>query len=177
MKTEAKRSKRTQSKEAVRSVIPGHSLHDHLAYWLHRLSASVLDKFERKLHELGITYAQWLIMLSIYRDNARTPKDLASYISIDAAAVSRGASRLLAKGLIRKVPHATDKRSVSLELTKKGVDILEQTLPICEEQEVLWTSSLSKDQLDNFVATLHKLLEDQNIKPTGSVWNRLHHKR
>lgn len=155
---------------AEAAALPDNGLHDHLAFWLHRLSASVLSKFENSLLKLGVTVAQWQIMISIYHGEASTPKDLAAFIGIDAAAVSRGAARLLAKGLIKKTPHPEDRRSIHLTLTAKGLKLLNVTRDICEEQEALWKSSMSAQQQQAFIATLHQLLEFQEITPTGKVW-------
>lgn len=155
---------------AEATTAPENGLHDHLAFWLHRLSASVLSKFENSMQQHGITVAQWQILLSIYHEDATTPKDLAAYIGIDAAAVSRGAARLLAKGLVKKNPHPDDRRSIHLALTAKGLKLLKVTLAISEEQEALWKSPMTTQQHQAFISTLHQLLEFQQLTPTGKVW-------
>ncbi|MCI2810992.1 MarR family winged helix-turn-helix transcriptional regulator [Eoetvoesiella caeni] len=170
LKKKAASDSGNQPFNADAATAPESGLHDHLAFWLHRLSASVLSKFENSLLKLGVTVAQWQIMISIYHEDATTPKDLAAYIGIDAAAVSRGATRLLAKGLVKKTPHPEDRRSIHLALTAKGLKLLKVTLAIGEEQDALWKSSMTAQQEHAFVSTLRQLLEFQEITPTGNVW-------
>ena len=47
-------------------------LSDHAAYSLHRLSRSVLARFDGRLSDLGITVAQFMVMLVIYNDDGTT---------------------------------------------------------------------------------------------------------
>lgn len=147
-----------------------HASHDHIAFWLHRLSAAVLNKFEKELVQRNVTYAQWQIMITIYRQKGSTPKEIAAYLAVDAAAISRGAQRLLDKSFLKKVVDNEDRRSVRLMLTQTGEQVMHDTLAICELQEELWLSQLTPEKKQMFIQILYELLCTQDIEPTGAVW-------
>lgn len=145
-------------------------LHDFLAHWLHRLSGSVLRTFEGKLKEFGITEAQWVILCTIYRGNADTPRTIADYIGVDSGSVSRSVDRLVAKNMLRKVPHEEDGRSITLALTPAQIPVIETLMLVACEQEQDWRSALTNQEMRTFASLMEKLLEHQNVTPGGRFW-------
>jgi DNA-binding MarR family transcriptional regulator len=134
-------------------------LHGYTAFWLHRLSAEVLGRFESKLKDYDVTHAQWLILNVLYCETANVPLVIAKVIGIDAAAISRGADRLIEKGLVDKRANPGDNRSVTLALTKLGYAVMNETIAIADEQEKAWQACLSKSERLQFSETLNKLLK------------------
>lgn len=57
---------------------------------------------------------------------AITPKDLADSINMTTGAVTAISSRLVEAGLLRRVGHPSDRRSLLLELTPQGNEIMER---------------------------------------------------
>jgi DNA-binding MarR family transcriptional regulator len=65
---------------------------------------------------------------------------------------------LVRKGLVRRRPSTEDRRRVVLELTKKGVTLIEKLLPQVWSGVSATTSALSKTEKDTLERLLKKLL-------------------
>jgi DNA-binding MarR family transcriptional regulator len=138
-------------------------LSDHTAYWLHRLSRSVLARFDGQLSELGITVAQFMVMLVIDSAEGTTPQNLSKYIDVDKGSITRIIDRLVAKGqVVRRAIHG-DRRVVSLELTKDGERLMKKLLKIADEEDNTWLSVLSVSEMTELKRLLGKLLTAQGI--------------
>jgi DNA-binding MarR family transcriptional regulator len=138
-------------------------LSDHTAYWLHRLSRSVLARFDGQLNELGITAAQFMVMLVIYSMEGMTPQNLSKYIDVDKGSITRIIDRLVAKGQVVRRAIRGDRRVVALELTKEGQKLMTKLLKIADDEDNAWLSVLSVAEMTAFRKLLGKLLTAQGI--------------
>jgi DNA-binding MarR family transcriptional regulator len=138
-------------------------LTDHTAYWLHRLSRSVLARFDGRLSELGITVAQFMVMLVIYTDEGMTQQNLSKYIDVDKGSITRIIDRLVAKGQVARRAIRGDRRAVALELTKDGERLMKKLLKIADEEDNAWLNILSVAELRELKRLMGKLLTAQGI--------------
>lgn len=147
------------------------STYSFLAYWLHRLSAEVMKRFETALSEYGVTVAQWNMLLLLHRFEANSPRAISDLAGIDAGAVSRAIDRLCSKGLVERIHDQEDGRSVRIALTPAGKALMKPTLEIAIEQDLYWTESM-KDLSRQDLATLFR-----DILVTDPLKNQLDPKR
>jgi len=87
---------------------------------LNRVRAELVEALDRELAPFEITSAQFVILGSLVSGDADSASALCKEISYDPGAMTRMIDRLELKGLIRRLPHADDRRRVSLELTPNG---------------------------------------------------------
>ena len=146
-------------------------LQDYYAYWLHRLSGAVLQKFERALAQREVTHAQWYVLITVFRKDANTPQSIAKFLEIDIGSVSRVIDRLVSKGLLVKAPHEEDRRSVFLELTRDGEETISALASIADVQDSEWRACLTRDEVRSLTMILHKLLMAQGLTPMGRIWS------
>lgn len=135
-----------------------HDLKDDIGYWLNRLRMQVHQSFEARLQVYEITIAQWCILLALYNESAASITELAKFIEVDKASVSRVVERLLTKELLTHQP-GNDRRSGHVQLTPKGlalVPILIQAAEANEQQFFGYLTSREKEQLRQL---FHKLFE------------------
>ncbi|MEZ0091904.1 MarR family winged helix-turn-helix transcriptional regulator [Streptacidiphilus sp. EB129] len=121
-------------------------LHDHLGYWLRRLSDEVHGRFERQLAEHGVTVAQWAVLITVYRGDATTTREVSRYVDIDVGAVSRLVDRLIAKDLISREPDPDSKRVLRLTLTDQGRDLAPRLAEIADRNDAHFFAALTADQ-------------------------------
>ncbi|MFH8336350.1 MarR family winged helix-turn-helix transcriptional regulator [Streptomyces sp. AM6-12] len=121
-------------------------LRDHLGYWLRRLSDEVHGRFERELAEHDVTVSQWAVLISLYRGDATTTREVARYMGIDAGAVSRLVDRLAAKGLTTREPDPASRRTVRLTLTDAGRDLAPKLAKIADRNDAHFFAALEPDQ-------------------------------
>jgi len=93
---------------------------------LSRVKAEMLAALDRelaadkRLAPLEMSAAQYIIMANLAGPEPKSASDLCKGISYDAGAMTRMLDRLEAKGLIRRMRSAQDRRLMHLELTDEG---------------------------------------------------------
>jgi DNA-binding MarR family transcriptional regulator len=93
---------------------------DSVGYMITRLRASLFASVDREVASWGISSAQGAILIYIAHGRAERAADLAREHNYDTGSLTRMIDRLVKKGLLRRVPHANDRRAVTLELTAAG---------------------------------------------------------
>ncbi|MGJ5749062.1 MarR family winged helix-turn-helix transcriptional regulator [Streptomyces puniciscabiei] len=132
-------------------------LRDHLGYWLRRLSDEVHGRFERELAEHDVTVSQWAVLITLYRGDATTTREVARYMDIDAGAVSRLVDRLAAKGLMTREPDPASRRTLRLVLTDAGRDLAPKLAEIADRNDAHFFAGLEpvqRRQLENWIRHL-----------------------
>ena len=93
---------------------------DSVGYMITRLRASLFAAVDREVAAWGISSAQGAILIYIAHGRAERAADLAREHNYDTGSLTRMLGRLVGKGLLRRVPHADDRRAAKLELTAAG---------------------------------------------------------
>jgi len=81
---------------------------------------SMSDALDEELEPLGITSAQFVILVMLADADADSASNLCRSASYDQGAMTRMIDRLERKGLVRRVRSPSDRRRVNLELTPEG---------------------------------------------------------
>lgn len=154
---------------SMNKEIPTNGLYDHTGYWLRRLSNLIHQTFEHVLAEHDVTVAQWNVLVAIHHGDAITPFDLARFIDIDTGAVTRLVDRLVEKRLLKRLPDPTDRRSVRLQLTSKGYELVPKLVQIADENDKRFFGSLTSAEHQQLKELISMLLADHGIS-TSSSW-------
>ena len=93
---------------------------ESIGYLLKRLRSHLDRAVDNEMAELGLTDVQWGPLLLLHYGMGNTAAELARTICADTGAMTRLLDRLEAKGLVRRVPSAQDRRVVELELTPES---------------------------------------------------------
>ncbi|GHE08469.1 MarR family winged helix-turn-helix transcriptional regulator [Streptomyces alanosinicus] len=131
-------------------------LHDHLGYWLRRLSDEVHGRFEAELDRHDVTVSQWGVMVSVFHGHDTT-KAVAAHMDIDPGAVSRLVDRLAGKGLIRREPDPASRRTVRLVLTERGRTLVPELAELADRNDAHYFGSLDagrRRQLEEWIRNL-----------------------
>lgn len=144
-------------------ILQTSGLHDHTGYWLRRLSNMVHHSFELALADYGVTVAQWNVLVAIFKGDATTPFDLARFIDIDTGAVTRLVDRLVEKQLLVRIPDTEDRRSIRLELTAKGQQLVPQLVQRADANDRRFFAALTPDEHRQLKALMGKLLVANDI--------------
>ncbi len=87
---------------------------------------------DRALAPIGLTHAQYVMLASLYgmERAGRVPsqRELADHTGLEALYVSKLARSLDADGLIQRTRDAADTRTMRLELTDKGREIIQPAI-------------------------------------------------
>ena len=93
---------------------------DSVGYMITRLRASLFASVDREVAAWGISSAQGAILIYIAHGSASRAADLAREHNYDTGSLTRMIDRLVKKGLLKRVPHAEDRRAATLELSAAG---------------------------------------------------------
>lgn len=139
-------------------------LHDHLGYWLRRLSDEVHSRFETELARHGVTVSQWGVMIGVFHGQDTT-KAVASHMDIDPGAVSRLVDRLVAKNLIRREPDPASRRTVRLVLTDEGRALVPVLAEIADRNDAHYFGSLDAPQRRRLETWIRGLVGEAHPAP------------
>ena len=109
-------------------------------------------------HNISEVGFRTLTMLYAHLDTGINPSDLSEASGETRTNMTRICDDLVRKGLIRRRPSTEDRRRIVLELTKKGVALIEKLLPQVWTGVSATTSALSQTEKDTLERLLKKLL-------------------
>ncbi len=133
---------------------------DSPTYLMRRLTVALAQEVERRLEPHGLTSAQWLPLLKIFKGEASTAAELARLTFLDAGAVTRMLDRLEDKGLLRRVRSAQDRRVVHLELTPQGRATAEKIPAILCDVQNAHLRGFQRAEVDTLKLLLHRMLDN-----------------
>jgi len=134
------------------------SLQQFLPYRLsalaNRISQSLAAKYSKRF---GINVHEWRILAALGEEGELTAVAITNRIAMDKVTVSRAVKRLIEKGLIIKCLDINDQRSHELALSKNGLTMYLQLVPIALEHEKTLTANLSKKEKSDLLKLLKTL--------------------
>jgi MarR family transcriptional repressor of emrRAB len=124
------------------------------------LSSQLGYHLGRKVRPHGINEVGFrtLTMLYAQLDTGINPSDLSDASGETRTNMTRICDELVRKGLVRRRPSKEDRRRVVLELTKKGVTLIEKLLPQVWSGMSAIASSISPAEKNTLERLLKKLL-------------------
>lgn len=125
-------------------------------YAASRLTTKIYTPF---LEELGITYPQYLVMLTLWQFQEQSVKSIGERLFLESNTLTPLLKRLEQKDLIQRIRSKTDERTVMISLTQTGMNLKEQALEVPKKiVESFHDSTISEEEILSFQKTLFKLL-------------------
>ena len=149
----------TSQKENSRAI----PAQGHLGYWIGSLSSAVRKGLSEELESFGVTPSQWVILEAAFDGNANTLTGLAGIIPIDAAAISRQLDKLTDKGLVRRRRLRSDRRTVRIELTKTGRELVPKLVPRVQANNAKFLTGISREEQSALMDVVQRML--RNAEP------------
>ena len=115
---------------------------------------------EEELAQFDVTPAQWAILEAASGGEANTLTALARIIPVDAAAISRQLDKLQKNGLVRRRRLRSDRRTVRIELTEAGRDLVPRLTPCVQANNVMFLSGVSAEEQAAFTEIIQKILRN-----------------
>ena len=135
-------------------------------YWITRLARSMERDFEKHLEPLGITRGAFAVLSAIDQDNKTKPAELAAFLRIDGAAVTRYLERVENQGLIERKLSATDRRSIDINLTADGRRAVRHGSAGSRATNEKFTAGLTVAEVDRFISVLQTMLSKSDVAVT-----------
>ncbi|CCH90468.1 Organic hydroperoxide resistance transcriptional regulator, MarR family [Modestobacter italicus] len=133
---------------------PSVALDDQLCFALYAASRAVTARYRPMLERLGLTYPQFLVLMSLWEHDDQSVREISDRLELDSGTMSPLLKRLDAAGLVTRERSAADERRVRVRLTDAG-RALEQ--PACDVSAMM-INALDLDVAE-FTALKHQLEE------------------
>jgi DNA-binding MarR family transcriptional regulator len=117
----------------------------------------IFDRIGRLLRPLNVSAAGGLV-LGILRDHgAMSPSELGERLIVTRATVTGLLDSLERRGFVKRETNPADRRSLMVEITPDGLDVLQALRTLIHRHEHSWMSSFSEAELGAYIATLHRI--------------------
>ncbi len=126
-----------------------------------RAQQLLIARFNEALRPFGLTFARYeaLMLLLFSRTGALPLGKIGERLQVHPTSVTSIVDGLEADGLVRRVPHESDRRATLAEITKDGRRAAESATEILND-EAFFTQPLTTDELDGITTTIEKLRRD-----------------
>ncbi|MFU8778129.1 MAG: MarR family winged helix-turn-helix transcriptional regulator [Roseovarius sp.] len=124
---------------------------------LHR---QVEARFEQDWSQWGLSAIQMRILMMLFHSKEiMTPALLAEEVSLSPSAMTSALDGLEKRDVLKRGPHAEDRRKVVVQLTTSGRVFVKERLPVLYRKICATTGCLSKHERDMFLRSYRKVLD------------------
>ena len=129
-----------------------------LGFLLTQARNAFLADIERELAPLNITAAQFMVVIGIAHERARTLTEFSAYLGYDSGAMKRLLDRVEEKGMIRRVRSLEDRRSLTLELTDAGRELYPRIMVAVTKVHARTLAGFTAEEVAQFQVFLQRVL-------------------
>ena len=133
----------------------------YIGYMLSDVARLIRTIFDRRVRDIGLTRAQWLVLTRVYRRPGVSQTDLAEMLEIDRASAGRMIDRMERNGWIERRPDRSDRRVNRLHLTDEARKV----------HAAMW--AIAESTVDDALAQLSANEREQYTELTAKVKGRL----
>lgn len=121
---------------------------------------SIRRAYDRRATALGVTRAQWRVMLGLGRETNLRQVELADQLDIEPITLCRIIDRLEEAGLVERRRDPADRRAWRLALTDKATPILDQLRGLATEMGAEAFDGLEPAQIDAMRSGLARIRDN-----------------
>lgn len=127
---------------------------------IHGLDWRIRKMLDETLDEQGLSNGDWKVLITLRwaEGDRRSAGDLARRAELTSGTMTARLDHLEREGLVRRLPHPSDRRSVLVELTAKGRKKLEQAMGVQGEKEKLFAAALTPKEMEQLNSLLRKVM-------------------
>lgn len=122
--------------------------------------------FEKRLDVLGITRGAYATLSAIHHEKKTKPAELAAFLGVDGAAVTRHLDRIEKQGLIERKPSTTDRRSTDITPTTDGIRVVRRGRADSKATNSKFTAGLSAADVDRLLSVIYTMLANADAAAT-----------
>lgn len=120
-------------------------LDNQVCFSLYAASREVIKLYKPFLDKFGLTYTQYIVMLSIWEQDNISVKELGKKLHLDSGTLTPVIKKLESMNLVEKRRSLKDDRVVMVSLTEKGALLKAEVIEVPEQVACKLGTSISKD--------------------------------
>jgi DNA-binding MarR family transcriptional regulator len=129
----------------------------NVGFLLHDVSRLMRARFDERAEALGLTRAQWRVLVHLGPRQGINQRSLAEILELDNVTLSRHIDRLERDGWLERRPDPEDRRAWRLYLAEASHPTLKKMEALAAETQAAALSDLSTEQRAIFVETLVRI--------------------
>jgi len=118
---------------------------------------SFLLNLSKELNKCSVSYAQFFLLRYLANDNFLTMTDISKKMGHSTAAATGLVDRLEKLGYVQRLHASEDRRKVMVQITKKGVDLVERIREDIVSSLVTLMVDLDENEQDALLKTYGKI--------------------
>ena len=130
-------------------------LENQLCFALYAATNAITRHYRGALGHLGLTYPQYLVLVTLLEHASMTSGELARALKLDAGTLTPMLKRLAVAGLIERTRRTQDERVIDNRLTEKGAALQDGLLKA--QAQVICRTGLEEPDLIALRAALNAL--------------------
>jgi DNA-binding MarR family transcriptional regulator len=143
---------------------PNLLLDNQLCFALYSATNAVTRYYRLYFKEIGITYSQYLVLITLWEGNCKNASDIGKILKLDLPTITPILQKLESMKLIERNRSKEDERVVTIKLTKKGNDLEEEVASI--QDKVACKTHLSTKEFNVLKDILNNLTDEMEINKT-----------
>ena len=143
---------------------PNLLLDNQLCFALYSATNAVTRYYRLYFKEIGITYSQYLVLITLWEGNCKNASDIGKILKLDLPTITPILQKLESMKLIERNRSKEDERVVTIKLTKKGNDLEEEVASI--QDKVTCKTHLSTKEFNVLKDILNNLTDEMEINKT-----------
>ena len=128
-----------------------------LGFLLNDVARLMRTRFDRQARNLGLTRAQWRVMMYLRRHEGARQNELASLLEVENVTLGRHIDRLEESGWVERRSDPSDRRAWRLYLDEKSRPILDKLAVVLIETRETALAGFNADERDTLINTLIRM--------------------
>ena len=138
---------------------------------IQKINKHISRLLDQTLMDFNLDHGEWHVLMALRRTGKPyrlSPGTLSRYMGLSAAAMTNRLNHLEDRGLIKRLPNASDRRGVQVELTDAGWQAWQDSVGAQARKEALVAAALSeseKEELNDLLVRLTLEIEQNGETP------------
>lgn len=145
---------------------PIHEIESSLGFLLHNASRAIKRRFETRAAEVGLTSAQWRVLVQLLINGALPQARLAEALEIEPISVSRIIDRMEQAGWVTRAADPNDRRIRIITHTEKAQAAFDDARLMADSIYAQAFKGLPLDAQNTLIATLQTIIKNLGQAPT-----------
>lgn len=126
-------------------------------FLIHDVSRMMRNWFDTRAQHLGLTRAQWRVLIQLSAREGASQRELAEILEIDTVSLGRHIDRLERDNWLERRPDPNDRRVWRLHLTKAAGPTLDEMEALATELHDTALAGLEAEERDLLQGALHRI--------------------
>ena len=131
-------------------------LENQICFPLYVASRLVTRAYQPMLDDMGVTYPQYLVLLSLWEQDKQTVNQISQGLFLNTNTITPLLKRMEKTGIITRTRSQEDERKVLITLTEQGKALKEKAY--CIPENILASMGKSTDEVIQLKKQLHSLI-------------------